>query len=85
VIQKLFGFSRERGGGALHLFADNARGTEATELLAIVVANDNCGPLVIPEPWRARYVMTCDQSTDPHAPSTQVYRRETRLVPRLKM
>jgi hypothetical protein len=50
VIQKLFEFSRERGGGALHLFADNARGTAAAELLAIVVANDNCGPLVIPKP-----------------------------------
>jgi quercetin dioxygenase-like cupin family protein len=36
--------------GALHLLAENASGTEAAELLAIFVADDNCGPLVIPEP-----------------------------------
>ena len=34
----------------LHLFAENASATEPAELLAIFVANNNCGPLVIPEP-----------------------------------
>jgi quercetin dioxygenase-like cupin family protein len=36
--------------GVLHLFAENASGTEPAELLAIFVADDNCGPLVIYEP-----------------------------------
>jgi quercetin dioxygenase-like cupin family protein len=36
--------------GVLHLFAENTSGTEPAELLAIFVANDNCGPLVIYEP-----------------------------------
>jgi quercetin dioxygenase-like cupin family protein len=34
---------------ALHLFAENASTTEPAELLAIFVADENCGPLVIPE------------------------------------
>jgi hypothetical protein len=36
--------------GVLHLFAENASNTEPAELLAIFVADDNCGPLVIYEP-----------------------------------
>jgi quercetin dioxygenase-like cupin family protein len=36
--------------GALHLFAENASTTETAELLVVFVANENCGPLVIPEP-----------------------------------
>lgn len=36
--------------GALHLFAENASSTEPAELLAFFVADENCGPLVIPEP-----------------------------------
>jgi quercetin dioxygenase-like cupin family protein len=36
--------------GVLHLFAENASDTEPAELLAIFVADDNCGPLVIYEP-----------------------------------
>jgi quercetin dioxygenase-like cupin family protein len=36
--------------GVLHLFAENASGTEPAELLAIFVAEDNCGPLVVYEP-----------------------------------
>lgn len=35
--------------GALHVFAENASATEPAELLAIFVADENCGPLVIPE------------------------------------
>lgn len=35
--------------GALHLFAENASATEPTRILAVFVADDNCGPLVIPE------------------------------------
>ena len=35
--------------GALHLFAENASATEPAQILAIFVADDNCGPLVIPE------------------------------------
>ncbi|MCT8267933.1 cupin domain-containing protein [Afifella sp. JA880] len=33
--------------GAVHLFAENASSTEAADLLAIFVADDNCGPLTI--------------------------------------
>jgi quercetin dioxygenase-like cupin family protein len=36
--------------GALHLFAENASSTEPAEVLAIFIADENCGPLVIPEP-----------------------------------
>ena len=35
--------------GALHLFAENASATEPAQILAVFVADDNCGPLVIPE------------------------------------
>ncbi|MFE0755552.1 cupin domain-containing protein [Inquilinus sp. NPDC058860] len=35
--------------GALHLFAENASATEPARILAVFVADDNCGPLVIPE------------------------------------
>jgi quercetin dioxygenase-like cupin family protein len=35
--------------GTLHLFAENASTTEPAELLTIFVADENCGPLVIPE------------------------------------
>jgi quercetin dioxygenase-like cupin family protein len=35
---------------ALHVFAENPSATETAELLAVFVANDDCGPLVIPEP-----------------------------------
>ena len=35
--------------GTRHSFAENASGTEPAELLAIFVADDNCGPLVIYE------------------------------------
>jgi quercetin dioxygenase-like cupin family protein len=35
--------------GVLHDFAENASAVEPAELLAIVVADENCGPLVIPE------------------------------------
>jgi quercetin dioxygenase-like cupin family protein len=34
--------------GAIHAFAENASATEPAELLAIFVANDDCGPLTIP-------------------------------------
>ncbi|WP_296738863.1 cupin domain-containing protein [Mesorhizobium sp.] len=33
--------------GAVHLFAENASATEPAELLAIFVAEDDCGPLTI--------------------------------------
>ena len=33
--------------GAIHLFAENASATEPAEILAIFVADDDCGPLVI--------------------------------------
>ena len=36
--------------GALHLFADNASSTERAELLAFFVTDEDCGPLVVPEP-----------------------------------
>jgi len=35
--------------GALHLFAENASAAEPAQILAVFVADDNCGPLVIPE------------------------------------
>jgi len=35
--------------GAVHLFAENASATEPAELLAIFVAQDDCGPLTIPD------------------------------------
>lgn len=35
---------------ALHLFAENASASEPATLLAIFVADEDCGPLVIPEP-----------------------------------
>jgi quercetin dioxygenase-like cupin family protein len=35
--------------GTLHLFAENVSATEPAELLAIFVADENCGPLVILE------------------------------------
>jgi quercetin dioxygenase-like cupin family protein len=34
----------------LHVFAENPSATETAELLAVFVADDDCGPLVIPEP-----------------------------------
>ncbi|KGM30118.1 cupin domain-containing protein, partial [Inquilinus limosus] len=34
---------------ALHLFAENASATAPARILAVFVADDNCGPLVIPE------------------------------------
>ena len=36
--------------GAIHVFAENASATEPAELLAIFVAEDDCGPLTIPVP-----------------------------------
>jgi quercetin dioxygenase-like cupin family protein len=36
--------------GSLHLFAENASKTEPASLLAIYVADENCGPLLIPDP-----------------------------------
>lgn len=36
--------------GTVHVFAENPSATEAAELLAIFVADQNCGPLLIPEP-----------------------------------
>ncbi|BCM21478.1 cupin domain-containing protein [Mesorhizobium sp. J8] len=36
--------------GAIHTFAENASATEPAELLAIFVAEDDCGPLTIPVP-----------------------------------
>ncbi len=35
--------------GVLHLFAENASTTEPAELLVVFVADQDCGPLVIPE------------------------------------
>jgi quercetin dioxygenase-like cupin family protein len=34
--------------GTVHLFAENASATEPAELLATFIADDDCGPLVIP-------------------------------------
>lgn len=36
--------------GELHLFAENPSGTEPAQLLAVIVSDEGCGPLVIPEP-----------------------------------
>lgn len=36
--------------GAIHSFAENASVTEPAELLAIFVAEDDCGPLTVPLP-----------------------------------
>jgi len=36
--------------GALHLFAENASRTDTAEILAVFVTDENCGPMVIPEP-----------------------------------
>ena len=33
--------------GAIHLFAENASATEPAEILAIFVADQDCGPLII--------------------------------------
>lgn len=35
--------------GAIHLFAENASASEPAELLAIFIADDDCGPLTIPD------------------------------------
>jgi quercetin dioxygenase-like cupin family protein len=35
--------------GTVHLFAENTSATEPAELLAIFVADDDCGPLNIPD------------------------------------
>jgi quercetin dioxygenase-like cupin family protein len=35
--------------GTVHLFAENASVTEPAELLAIFIADDDCGPLTIPD------------------------------------
>ena len=35
--------------GAIHLFAENASKTEPAEILAMFVADDDCGSLVIPD------------------------------------
>lgn len=35
--------------GVLHLFAENASATEPAEMLAVFVADQNCGPLVVYE------------------------------------
>ncbi|MGX7874789.1 cupin domain-containing protein [Mesorhizobium sp. ORM6] len=35
--------------GATHLFAENASTTEPAELLATFIADDDCGPLTIPD------------------------------------
>lgn len=34
----------------LHLFAENPSASEPARLLAVIVSEENCGPLVIPEP-----------------------------------
>jgi quercetin dioxygenase-like cupin family protein len=39
---------------ALHQLAENPSPDEPAQLLAVFVADDNCGPLVIPEPDAAR-------------------------------
>jgi quercetin dioxygenase-like cupin family protein len=38
--------------GALHLYAENPSTTATAKLLAVFVADHDCGPLVIPEPGR---------------------------------
>ncbi len=35
---------------ALHLFAENPSPVEPAEILAVFMADEDCGPLVIPEP-----------------------------------
>ncbi len=35
--------------GTIHLFAENASSTETAELLATFIADDDCGPLTIPD------------------------------------
>lgn len=35
--------------GAIHLFAENASATQPAQLLAVFVADDECGPLTIPD------------------------------------
>ena len=35
--------------GTVHLFAENASATEPAELLATFIADDDCGPLTIPD------------------------------------
>lgn len=35
---------------ALHLFAENPSTSEPAQLLAVIVSDEHCGPLVIPEP-----------------------------------
>ncbi|WP_448683082.1 cupin domain-containing protein [Pseudomonas nicosulfuronedens] len=34
----------------LHLFAENPSASEPARLLAVIVSDENCGPLLIPEP-----------------------------------
>ncbi|MGC5700601.1 cupin domain-containing protein [Pseudomonas sp. NFXW11] len=36
--------------GELHSFAENPSSTEPAQLLTVFVSDENCGPLVIPEP-----------------------------------
>lgn len=36
--------------GALHVFAENASRSDTAELLAVFIADHDCGPLVVPEP-----------------------------------
>ncbi|MBN9232545.1 MULTISPECIES: cupin domain-containing protein [Phyllobacteriaceae] len=36
--------------GAIHLYAENASKTEPASLLAMFIADENCGPLTIPMP-----------------------------------
>jgi quercetin dioxygenase-like cupin family protein len=35
--------------GTIHLFAENASATEPAQILAVFVADDDCGPLTIPD------------------------------------
>ncbi|MBD9515756.1 MULTISPECIES: cupin domain-containing protein [Pseudomonadaceae] len=37
----------------LHLFAENPSASEPARLLAVIVSDEHCGPLVIPEPTAA--------------------------------
>ncbi|WP_256676017.1 hypothetical protein [Pseudomonas sp. SCB32] len=36
--------------GELHLFAENSSPSEPARLLAVIISDEHCGPLVIPEP-----------------------------------
>ncbi len=36
--------------GELHLFAENPSASEPARLLAVIISDEHCGPLVIPEP-----------------------------------